>query len=106
MEISKNDWRLFREKLPAWQERYMATLNHAYMDILNGTGLASEKFWELEKRIRQDKRHSGVIATVDKRNMLNILLELRGDNVITDEELDAFSEELQRVIAAHCGEEM
>ena len=23
MELSKNDWKLFRERLPGWQERYM-----------------------------------------------------------------------------------
>ena len=26
MEISKRDWKLFREKLPAWQENYMDRL--------------------------------------------------------------------------------
>ncbi len=26
MELSKNDWKLFRERLPGWQERYMDKL--------------------------------------------------------------------------------
>ena len=99
MEISQKDWALFRAKLPNWQERYMAKLNCSYIDILNGSGNASEKFWELEKRIKQDKRHSGVMAVVSRSNMLHILLELRRDNVITDAELGDFGEDIQRVIA-------
>ena len=27
MDISKKDWKLFREKLPDWQENYMDKLN-------------------------------------------------------------------------------
>ena len=30
MDISKRDWKLFREKLAGWQENYMAQLNKEY----------------------------------------------------------------------------
>lgn len=30
-------------------------LNHQYIDLLNGDGLASDKFWELNRRIREDR---------------------------------------------------
>lgn len=100
MEISKKDWALFRAKLPAWQERHMARLNASYIDILNGPGLASEKFWELEKRIKQDKRHPGVRVNASRPSyVLDILLYLRNDNVITDADLGDFSEDIQRAIA-------
>ena len=48
----------------------MAHLNSSYVDILNGPGNPSEKFWALEKRIKQDKRHPGVIVEMSKRNMI------------------------------------
>lgn len=34
MELSKNDWKLFRERLPGWQERYMDKLTCEYAEFL------------------------------------------------------------------------
>ena len=34
MELSKNDWKLFRERLPGWQERYMDKLTREYAEFL------------------------------------------------------------------------
>ena len=62
MDISKKDWKLFRERLSGWQEKYMEGLVKEYANFLNDDKKpASEKFWELEKRIKEDKRHPGVI---------------------------------------------
>lgn len=35
MEISKKDWKLFREKLSGWQENYMEGLAKEYVNFLN-----------------------------------------------------------------------
>ena len=62
MDISKKDWKLFRERLSDWQENYMKGLVKEYVDFLNDdTKHASEKFWELEKRIKEDKHHPGLL---------------------------------------------
>ena len=46
-QISKKDWKLYREKLPQWQERYMEGLIQEYIDFLSDEGIqASTKFWE------------------------------------------------------------
>lgn len=37
MELSKNDWKLFRERLPGWQERYMDKLTREYAEFLTMT---------------------------------------------------------------------
>ena len=50
-DVAENDWKLFRERLPRWQESYMEKLIGEYMEMLGGEGLASEKFWALEKRV-------------------------------------------------------
>ena len=60
MECTKSDWKLFRELIPEWQEAYMERLNKEYIRLLSSEKDASEKFWALEKRIRQDKRKPGV----------------------------------------------
>lgn len=53
MDISKKDWKLFREKLSGWQENYMEGLVKEYANFLNDDKKpASEKFWELEKWIK------------------------------------------------------
>lgn len=35
MNISKKDWKLFREKLSDWQEKYMEGLVKEYVNFLN-----------------------------------------------------------------------
>ena len=51
MDISKKDWKLFREKLSGWQENYMEGLVKEYANFLNDDKKpASEKFWELESK--------------------------------------------------------
>ena len=67
MDISKKDWKLFREKLSGWQENYMEGLVKEYANFLNDDKKpASEKFWELEKRIKEDKRHPGCYHGAEK----------------------------------------
>ena len=54
--FSEKDWKLFRSKISDWQEAYMEKLNQEYIELLSGDGYASDKFWALEKRIREDKK--------------------------------------------------
>ena len=96
MDISKNDWKLFRERLSGWQENYMEGLVKAYADFLNDDKKsASEKFWELEKRIKDDKRHPGVIMEVNKSEVIWDIVRLIRLKVITYDDLSDFSDELQ-----------
>ena len=55
MEVSKSDWKLFRERIGDWQEAYMERLVKEYMDLLEGEKNASDKFWKLEERIKRIK---------------------------------------------------
>ena len=41
-DVAERDWKLFRELLPKWQERYMEKLIDQYIEILNGSSAASE----------------------------------------------------------------
>ena len=95
MEISKKDWTLFQEKLPIWQDAFMGKLNQEYIAILNKDGNPSDLFWELEKRIKQDKRRPGVSMEMQKHYLLYNLSSLIVDGAITLDDLDGFSEELK-----------
>ena len=94
MEISKADWQLFREKVSGWQEHYMEQLNKEYIELLSSPGNASDHFWELEKRIKQDKKHPGVLIELKKSTAMWDIAFLVRDGVITMDELDGFSEDL------------
>ena len=42
MEVSKKDWKLYREKIGNWQEAYIEKLVAQYVDYLNSDLSASE----------------------------------------------------------------
>ena len=56
-KFSEKDWKIFRSKIAGWQEAYMDKLNKEYIEILCGDGKSSEKFWTLEKRIKEDLKN-------------------------------------------------
>ena len=96
MDISKKDWKLFRERLSGWQENYMEGLVKEYANFLNDDKKpASEKFWELEKRIKEDKRHPGVVMELKKSEVIWDIVRLIRLKVITYDDLSDFSDELQ-----------
>ncbi len=96
----ESDWKLFRKKLPDWQEDYMGKLIEEYKDILNGEGNPSDRFWELEKRINRDRHDSGVvIEDVSRSHMIRNLMSLYSDGVITWDDLDDFSDTLKDQLA-------
>ena len=96
MDISKKDWKLFRERLSDWQENYMEGLVKEYVNFLNDDKKpASDKFWELEKRIKEDKRHLGVIMEISKPDVIWDIVRLIRLKVITYDDLSDFSDELQ-----------
>ena len=59
-----------------------------YIDMLNGNGNASDKFWELEERIKKDKKHPGVMLELSKGNMIFDIVALINSGVITTADLE------------------
>lgn len=95
-QSEEKDWKLFREKLPEWQETYMKRLIKEYTELLNGEEAASEKFWALEMRIRADRHSLGVrVDEVTRSKLQNILTGLIIENVISEDDLQDFSGELR-----------
>lgn len=99
MEISKKDWKLYQEKIARWQENYMERLTKEYITLLSAEDKkASEKFWELEKKIKNDRRHPGVMIEIEKSNALSDIVNLIMLDVITYDDLTDFSENLQQEV--------
>ena len=97
--VKEKDWKLFRKKLPVWQEVYMERLTKEYAELLNGDDAASEKFWMLEKRMKNDKRCTGVLARdIRRSNMFQLIINLIYEEAISEDDLKDFSEDLQDTV--------
>ena len=74
----------------------MEGLVKEYVNFLNDDKKpASDKFWELEKRIKEDKGHPGVIMEMSKSEVIWDIVRLIRLKVITYDDLSDFSDELQ-----------
>jgi hypothetical protein len=81
----------------------MERLLKAYVDYLNSDRSASEKFWELEKRIKQDRKCPGVLVEIRKSSAVFDIANMITDDVIKMEDLDEFSDELKENIKSILG---
>lgn len=72
----------------------MERLTKEYIDLLNSPGNASDHFWELEKRIKQDKKNPGVLIEMRRSTAIWDIAIYVGNKVITLDELEGFSEDL------------
>ena len=68
--------------------------NIKVIDILSKNNSSAQNFWELENRIRQDKKHPGVILDLRRSTMHMNLMLLLSYEVITFDDLKEFSNEL------------
>lgn len=98
MEVSKSDWKLFRARIGDWQEAHRERLVKEYMDLLDGEENASDKFWNLEERIKNDKKHPGVMLELSKGNMISDIVALINSGVITTADLADFSDGLKESV--------
>lgn len=98
MQITEHDWKIFRKKIPDWQEAYMERLAKEYILLLQSEKKASSKFWELEKRIKEDKKSPGVIIDMRRSTAINQIVNLLLGEVISLDDLKEFSDDLQEAV--------
>ena len=97
------DWKLFRKRLPEWQERYMEKLIEEYKVYLSSDEPASSKFWGMEKKIKNDKRKTGVLAEgISRSNMKFLMMDLINEGAITQEDFEGFSEDFRDQLIFYC----
>lgn len=98
MEISEQDWRIFKEYISIWQERYMESLLLEYRKIIEEDKNPSTRFWELHDKINLDKKKTGVRLALNKKDVEYHLLMLLKEEVITIDDLDVFSDKWKEYI--------
>ena len=98
-ELSKSDWKKYRDKIGSWQENYMERLLKEYVAFIQTDEPASKRFWELEKRIKQDKKCPGVLITdMSKSSAIYDIATLVREEIISINELDDFSDDLRETV--------
>lgn len=97
--FTEKDWKLFRNKIADWQESYMDRLNREYIALLSEDNInPSEKFWRLDKRIKEDKKKTGVSVEMSRSNLIYNIISLINEGTIRYEELEEFSDELKETV--------
>ena len=98
-QVKEKDWKQFRKMLPEWQEAYMERLTKEYIELLSSDMQASDKFWALDKRIKDDKKCTGVIARdIRRSHLFQYIIDLMYEGAITEDDLKEFSEDLRNTI--------
>ena len=98
-QVKEKDWKQFRKMLPEWQEAYMERLTKEYIELLSSDRQASDKFWALDKRIKDDKKRTGVIARdIRRSHLFQCIIDLMYEGAITEDDLKDFSEDLQDTV--------
>lgn len=95
--FTESDWKLFSKKTVIWQEN-INKLNEEYITILSQDKNPSDKFWELEARIKKDKRNPGVVLDMRRSTMILNIIKLLNDEVIRIDDLNEFSDTLKETI--------
>ena len=102
-DVKESDWKLFRARLPQWQERYMTGVVEKCRRILETETKASDCYWKLERFINREKRSPGVIVHDIRRSTMHVhILDLLETKVITLDDMGGFSEEYRAFVEWCC----
>ena len=96
--FTEKDWKLFRNKIAGWQESYMDRLNKEYIELLSEDKNPSEKFWQLNNRIKEDRKKAGVQLEMSRSKLIFNIISLINEGAINFEDLEEFSDELKETI--------
>ena len=97
-EVKEKDWKVYKELMPIWQDRYIKKVNREYITILINDKPAIENYWDLRRKIKEDKGHLLIQFDLRRSTMFNTIYSLYSENIIHNEELLKFSEELLNCI--------
>ncbi|MEG0361206.1 MAG: multidrug transporter [Longicatena sp.] len=97
-KFTEKDWKFFRNKITGWQEAYMDSLTKEYVVLLSEDINPSEKFWLLEKRIKQDREKTGVQLEMSRSTLVVNIISLINEGAIRMEDIEEFSDQLKETV--------
>ena len=78
----------------------MDMLNREYIAILSEDANPSDKFWKLDKRIKEDRKKAGVQVRMSRSNLICNIISLINEGAISFEDLEDFSDGLKETVGA------
>ena len=76
----------------------MDRLGKEYIELLSEDVNPSDKFWRLEKRIKEDRKKTGVRVEMSRSNLIYNIISLINEGAISYEDLEEFSDELKGTV--------
>ena len=73
------------------------------IELLSEDANPSEKFWKLDKRIKEDRKKTGVQLEMSRSKLISNIISLINDGAISYEALEEFSDELKETVSASIG---
>jgi hypothetical protein len=100
MEPKTSDWKKFRNSLDKWRESYLIRKNNEIRAILERNNLtATEKFWDIfEFQKKESKILHHCLDGYSRSNMTLHMDLMKKYGMISQEDLEEFSEELQEFL--------
>lgn len=98
MNISEADWKTYKRIRDQAQDRYaQRVLDDAERLCRNGSMPVQDRYAELSRMVRvRDKEMAGIFDTLRRSSALLCLMMMRRNELVSEEEMQSFSPELQR----------
>jgi len=93
----EKDWKHFSTQAPIWRERFLAARNaELAKQLVDAARTPTECFWDVEEQIRKNARTlRDCLDGHSRSRMIEYLLRMLAQNMITADDLGGFSPELQ-----------
>jgi hypothetical protein len=100
MEPQKSDWKRFRDSLDKWREGYLKRKNGKILAILQDQNLSeTEKFWNIfDFQKTESRKLRDCLDGYTKSNMTLHMALMKKCEMISQEDIEEFSTELQEVL--------
>jgi len=100
MKPKESDWKKFRNSLDKWRERYLKRKNDEIRAILEDNNLnATEKYWDIvEFQRNESKILRNCLDGYSRSNMTLHMALMKRYEMISQEDIEEFSEELQEFL--------
>ncbi|MBR5090454.1 MAG: multidrug transporter [Ruminiclostridium sp.] len=103
-EFIESDWKIYRELRSVWIENYMERLCKKYSDLLASDTSATDRIQELYDSLQKATRKTDIIVRDSRTYMKQNICYLLEEGVITLNDLEGFSHELQEWAASVMGQ--
>ena len=96
----ESDWKAFRDIVPDLRERYLHRRNAELVALLGDDSLSpTEQFWNVEERTREiAKILRACLDDHSRSRMFGYMVLMHGHDMLTDLDLERFSQELREKI--------